>query len=480
MESSALSMQNKRVKRRDLNQTERPKGNPNSEGREAQVVGQMQEVRSYSDLPLDIVGNIIGRLRFIDRVRIRRVCKDWSVLSRQIIPTVDKYPWAMTCFWWRRPDYSDKIFGNCKLTDPPVRKEYTVDWAVDGLKGEAQYEFFCYATARASSYGWLLVEHVHHPEYVLFLYCPFTREVIKLPELKYNICDMRVTTFRLDATSPKCVVFALDCNYIQEQKVFVNICCPGDISWKTFEFSSGLHRTRFPVHAAYAYGNGNFYCLFSGGELGAFNVGLGEWTTLTVEPLPGFGTNPKLIVSDGDLQLMVMGDIGEESKLLKFDFSEKRWVQEINLNNRVLFLGCTSFSCPAVGEISELANHVLTCNEKVLRYGRSTSSSEAWTKFPLWEGNWLGSFSSSNNDAEAWSKVPLWEGNWLGSTSSSNSHAEAWTEVPLLEGNWLGNTSSSNSQQYRNWLLTARGAKVWMEVPLRGVWTANDLINAAL
>ncbi|OMO91008.1 hypothetical protein COLO4_18719 [Corchorus olitorius] len=385
--------------------TEKP--NPNSEVVEQ---NQMQELRSYSDLPLDILGNIFGRLRLRlkDRNRLRQVCKDWSVLARKI-PIIDKYPWALTSFDWE-PTYDNgelsEISGERKLTNPPVFKEYAAEKG--GVRGK-EYEFFRFACPRASSYGWLLFQHSTN---VLFLYCPFTREVIKLPEVMESL-HVSVVTFRLDATSPKCVIFILHYGW---ERIYISICSPGDTSWKTYQFTTGFNSYNPPVDAAYSYANGNFYCVFSGGQLGAFNVGLEEWTILTVEGLPRFDFKfAKLIVSDnGDLQLI---GHGEYLRLLKFDFGEKRWIKEINLKNRVLFIGCTSFSCVALGETSELANLVLSCGAENRAYYK--------------------------------------EIHYGGSTSAS----------------------SSTSQQYRNWLNTARNAKAWLEVPLSGVWTGNDLIN---
>ncbi|OMO72082.1 F-box protein [Corchorus olitorius] len=162
----------------------------------------------------------------------------------------------------------------------------------------------------------------------------------------------------------------------------------------------------YNVHAAYA-GGGTFYCVFSGGQLGAFDVELKEWTMLTMERLPdfnfGFG---RLIVSNGDLLLMggaYAYQYTETLKLLKFDFSEKCWVRQTSLNDRVLFIGCTCFSCPAVGETSQLANNGFSCCGDVRRFfgvksdskqyenwALAAASADLWIEFPsscIWRAN---------------------------------------------------------------------------------------------
>ncbi|OMO98921.1 hypothetical protein COLO4_13627 [Corchorus olitorius] len=335
--------------------------------------------RNWSDLPLDIVERIIGDLDWVDGISIRNVCKGWAAvsLSSPDMPTLDKFPWAMN-FRWRPidnrhhqidgecsliyPPLNHQIDGECSLIYPPLNKQFCAE---KGIKGK-EFKFFLGATPQASSY----------------------------------------------------------------EKISIHICSPGDIAWKTFEFKGFDNRFIPTIHDA-VYANGIFFCVFFGGQLGAFNLQLEDWTMLTLEGLglPVFDFRyPKLIASsNGDLRLIgtdksegfssepiiVYGENEnheEALKLFKFDLCEKRWVKETSLNGRVLFIGSKCFSCPAEGDISELANNVFSC---CLRH-------------------------------------------------------------PLIR--CYG--AKSDSVQYKNWADTVWQSRIWIEMPSKGIWGANDLINA--
>ncbi|KAK8508260.1 hypothetical protein V6N13_055705 [Hibiscus sabdariffa] len=341
---------------------------------------------NWSDLPLGILELIIGRLRWIDRIRIRAVCKAWSVPNTHI-PAIDELPWAMK-FCWRFASLSFSIQGECRLLDP-LSREYVVEERSRGI----ECRLFLDAKPYASLYGWVLFEvcnTIERHTTSLFLYSPFTTEVIKLPHLG-EPSMFQVATFALNATSPKCTIFLLWKKY---RTIYINLCSAGDCSWKTFVFD-GFDRPDRPVDAAYT--NGVFYCVFEGGQLGAFNVELKEWTILVDHRLATISLlDAKLIVSDANLQLLT-----HTLSLLVLDFSKMVWVYENDLNNHVLFIGCTSFSAPAVGEASQLANTIFasdtwlhpevrfygsTCPSRSRLYRKCVKAAKCnmtWIEFPL-------------------------------------------------------------------------------------------------
>ncbi|GMI65414.1 FBox/DUF295-Related 1 [Hibiscus trionum] len=230
-----------------------------------------KQVLNWSDIPFDILECIIRYLCLEDQIRIRAVCKAWSVANRHIpaVAAMDKFPWALKCGW----RYSD-----FRLLDP-FSGEYVREKIVGGEECQLSFLEIFFGRSRicsgakpyASVYGWVLFGSYlalqPQQQIMLFLYSPFTSEVIKLPELK-ECPTIHVATFSLNATSPKCVVFVLategDTNYVK-------LCSPGDYSWKSFELNSGIKAGRAD---SAIYANGVFYCYFLHGQLGGFNVEL--------------------------------------------------------------------------------------------------------------------------------------------------------------------------------------------------------------
>ncbi|GMJ02552.1 hypothetical protein HRI_003924400 [Hibiscus trionum] len=360
-----------------------------------------KQVPEWSDIPRDIVERVIGYLNWTDRIRIRAVCKAWSTPNHHV-PGISKVPWAL------------KInYGEYRLLDP-----FSGEYIIKDSSIWKEYLVKHFARPCASAYGWILLRKslFYLQTERLFLYSPFTTEVIKLPDIGVPLPVLpmhQVYAFSLNATSPKCVIFLL---HLRRYKINIKLCSAGDHSWKSFEFNCGFDNPcgECAVNAVYA--KGVFYCVFTGGQLGAFDVELEEWSILADHPLPGFPTiSANLIASGADLWLLNR-HVFQSFKLFKFDFSEMRWVYENNLNNRVLFIGTTSFSVAAVGvETSELADTIFCLDGpsySVRRYGSTYRTSR-------------------------------------------------------------------ESQLYRKCSEATEFGMVWIEIPSGGIWRANDLINAA-
>ncbi|KAK8521454.1 hypothetical protein V6N12_005357 [Hibiscus sabdariffa] len=256
---------------------------------------------NWSDIPCDIVECIIRYLGLEDRIRTRAVCKGWSVANCHIpaIAAIDRFPWALKKF--------GSIYGDYRLLDPFLE---IYGWVLFG----------CYLALPPQR------------KLMLFLYSPFTSEVIKLPELK---------------------------------------------SWKSLELNSGIKAGRAD---SAIYANGVFYCYFLHGQLVGFNVEPEEWTVL-VGSSNSLPLACNLVMIDADL--CVFDQYGLKLKLFKFDFSEMRWVYEKDLNKHALFMGCSSFSVLAVGETSDLANSIVSYKND---FGNQ----------PLWSIRWYGYGSRSS------------------------------------------------------------------------------------
>ncbi|OMO76045.1 hypothetical protein COLO4_25693 [Corchorus olitorius] len=408
--------------------------------------------KSSFDFPLEIVEQIFVYLSLLDRIRLRLVCKSWSVLNPQIPTTQKKFvPWAMAIRQQQNPIPSNSTNGELLRVKPHL---YNKIYHMEDNSREGERWIFHGAKACASSYGWVLFRN----ESLLFLYSPFTTELIKLPNVRSGF---DVATFSLDATSPKCLVFCLKLDD-NKRKIYINLCSPSEDSWKTFAFGinppvSGDHikpGVGIPVHAAY--GGGFFYCLFSKGELGAFDVGRQEWTMLTWEGgVPDFHfSDVKLIVSTESAYreiLVLAGRIHSwKHQFLKFNLSDLRWVEKKDLNDGVLFIGCTCFSCPAVGEARELVDQVLSCPE-------------IWDLVS--EGNCYACTGMIYRQKEY--------SNWLLTVPDSMARIDA---LLCRKVDGIGSGTGTNNG---NWFFKIPDSMAWIEFPLRGwVWRAKDLINA--
>ncbi|KAL4273476.1 hypothetical protein GQ457_13G008730 [Hibiscus cannabinus] len=67
--------------------------------------------------------------------------------------------------------------------------------------------------------------------------------------------ERHLARFSLNATSPKCVIMVLALD-LSSQKIYVNLCSPGDISWRTLEFNCGLGSRDRHLILSVVYANG--------------------------------------------------------------------------------------------------------------------------------------------------------------------------------------------------------------------------------
>ncbi|KAE8675460.1 hypothetical protein F3Y22_tig00111671pilonHSYRG00233 [Hibiscus syriacus] len=248
--------------------------------------------------PLDILERIIGRLRWVDRSRIRAVCKAWPV-PNTCIPAIVELPWAMKFCWRYASLYL--IQGECRLLDP-LSREYLVEERSRGL----EYLLFRKARPCASLYGWVLFKvygFIEEKKESLFLYSPLTTEVIRLPYLG-GPPTFQVATFALNATSPKCTIFLL---WSENGKICIKLCSAGDCSWKTLSLMVLI---------------GLIVLLM-----------LPTPTEFSIVFLEEVNWVPSML-NFKDLQLL---SDSSSLELLKLDFAKMNWVYENDLNNRCCY-----------------------------------------------------------------------------------------------------------------------------------------------
>ncbi|KAF6176602.1 hypothetical protein GIB67_034464 [Kingdonia uniflora] len=173
--------------------------------------GNESPKRPWSDLPYDLLAQIVNLLLLVDLLCFRGVCKDWRCASfkasaKCTIIVVERL-WFLL--------YGDNL--HCTLYNPLEERKYTMNIPeLDGM------------TCIASLEGWLLV----YGENSLFFFCPFSRAKINLPQFPHNPQQYgHVAVFTSAPTSPDCTV-GIIC-HIDESTMELNLLRRGDNKWDT-------------------------------------------------------------------------------------------------------------------------------------------------------------------------------------------------------------------------------------------------------
>ncbi|KAJ4832875.1 hypothetical protein Tsubulata_042863 [Turnera subulata] len=343
----------------------------------------------YDLLPDDALRLIFSKTSFVDQIRLKLVCKSWKkLLDGGDIRSASILPWIMSCRW--RPVAGDEglVEGLCKLYDPSHRKTYTLE---DGItkrgSGSKERHKFVGAGILESKYGWVLFQK----RTSLFLYCPFTGEVVDLPEIER---PATLATFSSNPTSADCLFFAFRRDRMGDPaatEYSISLCRRGDQAWKTIEvLGIGLYFLQ-----GVAYSNGAFYCLFQYGQLGAFNVATEQWDLIFNKK---WQYSCYLLESDGQL-FSVQRTTGY--RISRFDFSSRNWVQGGSpAGHRAAFTcGREALFIPAVGDATQLAG---TLNDFAAALGVEHYSFKTGKYLPLLDAYSKATFSLSLDMDSVW------------------------------------------------------------------------------
>ncbi|KAJ4823372.1 hypothetical protein Tsubulata_012892 [Turnera subulata] len=266
------------------------------------------------DLPDDALRLIFSRMSVADQIRSSLVCNRWKTLLQEII-SWDGLPWMLLYRWHIQGTVVKSV---CKLYAPSEKKTYTLE---DGIKGQEERGKFVEVGALASKKGWVLFQRKNKVRAVpIFLFCPYTGEVIDLPDLSKPACR---ASFSCSPKSAGCVLFAFGFLVINGRGV-VSICRRGgdNQAWKTFE----VDIIPYSYIRSVVYCKGSFYCLFDQGRLGAFSVATEQWDLLCYGNSEDFGWSPWSL-TEFDGQLFTTRMI-RPYKTFRFDFSGRIWVEE--------------------------------------------------------------------------------------------------------------------------------------------------------
>ncbi|KAI3944219.1 hypothetical protein MKW98_016449 [Papaver atlanticum] len=290
---------------------------------------ELEEERHWGILNEDMVVLIASYLHPLDYVHFRSVCK----VNRQIMPVVKPTftsiqifetshlsPWLLFS-----EDNSSSVYN---LVNPMHDNEnYLMNFS----------ELLFGATIRFHKGGWLLMSR----EDELFFYNPFTREVIKLPDLPgcYYRSDI---SFSSVPTASDCVVFAIEGRLLSDDCEFSIHCIKrGKQEWDFFDFDEQKYSPYWPLRNTPISFDGEFYSVGYDGVLGNFNLENDGYNWKVFEkPQQQFKDSyPSFLVKCGDNLLLVkLGCLEMPVRLFKLDFAEMEWVKVESLGKHMLFI----------------------------------------------------------------------------------------------------------------------------------------------
>ncbi|XAR72938.1 hypothetical protein NMG60_11019748, partial [Bertholletia excelsa] len=243
--------------------------------------------RPWSDLPLDLLEEIMAWLSYADEICLRAVCKSWMTSPRES-GVVDELPWLLTC--------------SCSM-EPLITGGRTC------IKRKCTYDLFDpmhRLLVVASKYGWLFFSWEQKQPCAdlksFSLFSPFTNQIIEFEVYYYHFASFS----HADTYSPDCQTRISTYRWGYEKWVSVLVDAPNILAW--------------------------------------FDVLTGDFSILNpqYDPLLSWTGSYHLIDSEGDLRLVYTDNIWSLRKIFKFDWSFRSWVEQIgnSLTNRALFLGC--------------------------------------------------------------------------------------------------------------------------------------------
>ncbi|KAJ0014458.1 hypothetical protein Pint_19921 [Pistacia integerrima] len=288
----------------------------------------------------------MNRLYYLDQRNFLLVCKNWRKVNTDTVKSVD-IPWIMA-------------FNRCLfyLYNPLSRRIYTILSARERgilltrrpLDTKHGWGLFFNSTEDLRENYWRMLT-------ALFLYSPFTDELIDLPDFSHKLGQLSSFscvkgTFSTAPASSDCMIF-LVMSYTD--KYCIGICRPGDRKWTEFWFDCS-NLTVSDVE----YMDGVFYASFPAEAIGAFNIEQKEWKTYSyplIKDQCGEYDCDFLTESDGKLLLSVY--LSQDFwRFLRLDQSQMNWCPIERFDNKALFLGDASMMVPVEEETKELANTV--------------------------------------------------------------------------------------------------------------------------
>lgn len=329
----------------------------------AQTEENSEEDQNLPYLPPDIQKQILEKISTgKERHKLSLICKEWKQLFDEI-QSEEHLPWII-CF-----NLDERNSSNtCYLFNPSTQTTYNIK----PPENPHDRNLFVGAYLHDIARGWLLFFQGKYNQNLFFLYSPFTNQIIKFPKLISGLIKptIKLARISLKSTDPDYIIVNTD-------NQFVKTCHVSEESWNsdyTLEDTSGL------VDLVSC--NDVFYCLFSSGKSGGFDVKSRVWTWFSYANEECI--HPRIWISlRKEIVMLAVSRDWNSWSLWKLDLVKKKWVvvDEESLKKEVMFIGYESrtslTSVPATGKANGYGGHMFTCNYyRVLHWpvgGRSST-----------------------------------------------------------------------------------------------------------
>ncbi|KAL6867285.1 hypothetical protein ACP4OV_015309 [Aristida adscensionis] len=296
---------------------------------------------SWSDLPGDLLELIVQEVSFLDALRLRAVCRDWSSVTPRPIQDA-KSPLLLTT--------RARTEGGLATFDPMTGRKYDLGFYIHTGDPEPQ-------ALRCSRQGWVLLTE---GEYCLMLVNPLKGLFVDLPPMDNHFFSG--ITFLSVPGSPDFMVVCVS-DWRGLGTTTVRTWRHGQEDWTVTEFE-------YDVPFLFRTGSHNpvllddeLYCLGKDGRLGVFNPSTLAWRILA-KPLPlydeiGMEKNEHCYLAEWKGQLIAIFTVphGEPIRMFKLDRSQREWSVLEDLADAVLFLdGRDALAKPATRK--DLGNRI--------------------------------------------------------------------------------------------------------------------------
>ncbi|XP_076917133.1 F-box/kelch-repeat protein At1g57790-like [Bidens hawaiensis] len=207
-----------------------------------------KRLRSWTDLPMEILSFIAIKLPLLELLSFRGTCKDFCSASSTATAAIEssKKPWLL----FHKP-------GDSKFVIYNEHESKTYNREIPDIVG---------AVCLASYQGWLLL----HKDNTMFFFSPFSLSKILLPEFPNSQIEGHVAAFSNAPTSKTCIVSII--NPIDSSCFEINMISKGENTWSRHEVS-GYYGSNLNVTGATFDNKGEtFYYMFGEKSVLVFSV----------------------------------------------------------------------------------------------------------------------------------------------------------------------------------------------------------------